>query len=213
MQDSTSREKVLKNIRTALINSMHAPFPPQEQEEPVLKPLEDEDALDVAFAVALNEVSGHFVYTAGLNELNEAIITLIEQKGYKKVFCLIPQIKDFLEKNNIAITDNVKSVHECDLVISDCECLIARFGSVVLSSAQVLSRKGIAAPENHIVIARNNQIVRDIKDAFAYLKKKYDNVLPSMFTMVTGPSRTADIEKTLVLGAHGQKELFVFLLG
>lgn len=36
--------------------------------------------------------------------------------------------------------------------------------------------------------------------------------MPSMVTLITGPSRTADIEKTLVMGAHGPKELYVFLL-
>jgi L-lactate dehydrogenase complex protein LldG len=55
-------------------------------------------------------------------------------------------------------------------------------------------------------------MVMDIKDGFKLLKNKYGNRLPSMITNVTGPSRTADIEKTLVLGAHGPKELFVFLL-
>ena len=55
-------------------------------------------------------------------------------------------------------------------------------------------------------------MVLDIKDGFKLLKNKYGNRLPSMISNVTGPSRTADIEKTLVLGAHGPKELFVFLL-
>ncbi len=47
---------------------------------------------------------------------------------------------------------------------------------------------------------------------FKLIKSRYGNDLPSMITNVTGPSRTADIEKTLVLGAHGPRELFVFLL-
>jgi L-lactate dehydrogenase complex protein LldG len=52
----------------------------------------------------------------------------------------------------------------------------------------------------------------DLKDAFKIIKDRYGNQLPSMLSTITGPSRTADIEKTLVLGAHGPKELFVFLL-
>ena len=67
-------------------------------------------------------------------------------------------------------------------------------------------------PPVHIVLAYTSQLVPDLKDAFALLKSKYGNQIPSMITNVTGPSRTADIEKTLVLGAHGPKELFVFLL-
>jgi L-lactate dehydrogenase complex protein LldG len=64
----------------------------------------------------------------------------------------------------------------------------------------------------HIVLAYTSQLVLDLKDGFKLIKEKYATRLPSMITTVTGPSRTADIEKTLVLGAHGPKELFVFLL-
>jgi len=67
-------------------------------------------------------------------------------------------------------------------------------------------------PHQHIVIARTGQLVLDLKDAFAMLKNKYGSQIPSMISTITGPSRTADIEKTLVLGAHGPKELFVFLI-
>ena len=67
-------------------------------------------------------------------------------------------------------------------------------------------------PPVHIVLAYTSQIVLDIKDGLKLLKEKYEGSLPSMISNVTGPSRTADIEKTLVLGAHGPKELFVFLL-
>jgi L-lactate dehydrogenase complex protein LldG len=44
------------------------------------------------------------------------------------------------------------------------------------------------------------------------IMQKYDGALPSMISFATGPSRTADIEKTLVLGAHGPKEVYVFLI-
>jgi L-lactate dehydrogenase complex protein LldG len=62
------------------------------------------------------------------------------------------------------------------------------------------------------VLAYTSQLVPDLKDAFKLIKEKYGQQIPSMISTITGPSRTADIEKTLVLGAHGPKELFVFLL-
>jgi L-lactate dehydrogenase complex protein LldG len=63
----------------------------------------------------------------------------------------------------------------------------------------------------HVVIARSSQVVLEIGDALAGIKGKYGQ-MPSQVSMITGPSRTADIEKTLVLGAHGPRDLFVFLL-
>jgi len=44
------------------------------------------------------------------------------------------------------------------------------------------------------------------------LKEKYNQQLPSLMTFATGPSRTADIEKTLVVGVHGPKQVYLFLV-
>ena len=93
-----------------------------------------------------------------------------------------------------------------------CEALIARNGSVMVSNQNAAGRRLSIFPHHHIVIARPGQMVLDLKDAFAVLKNKYGSQIPSMISTITGPSRTADIEKTLVLGAHGPKELFVFLV-
>jgi L-lactate dehydrogenase complex protein LldG len=64
----------------------------------------------------------------------------------------------------------------------------------------------------HIVIAYTSQLVEDIKDGLRLVQERYGDRLPSMISMISGPSRTADIEKTLVLGAHGPKELVLFLV-
>jgi L-lactate dehydrogenase complex protein LldG len=82
----------------------------------------------------------------------------------------------------------------------------------MLSNANGAGRRLSIYPEVHIVLAYTSQLVTDLKDGFALIKEKYGVNIPSMITNITGPSRTADIEKTLVLGAHGPKELFVFLL-
>ena len=64
----------------------------------------------------------------------------------------------------------------------------------------------------HIVIAYTNQLVYTVKEALKGMKQRYPSAFPSMLTVITGPSRTADIEKTLVQGAHGPKEIFVLLV-
>jgi L-lactate dehydrogenase complex protein LldG len=55
-------------------------------------------------------------------------------------------------------------------------------------------------------------LVYDIKDALVFVQSKYQNNIPSLITFATGPSRTADIEKTLVVGVHGPKEVYCFLV-
>jgi L-lactate dehydrogenase complex protein LldG len=75
-----------------------------------------------------------------------------------------------------------------------------------------MGRSMTVFPPVHVVVAFTSQLVPDLKSAFQLIKNKYNGKLPSMLSAITGPSRTADIEKTLVLGAHGPKELYVFLV-
>jgi L-lactate dehydrogenase complex protein LldG len=83
---------------------------------------------------------------------------------------------------------------------------------MLMTSRQLSGRRLAIFPPVHIVVASSSQILKDIRDGLDFLRKKYTNRLPSMISLVTGASRTADIEKTLVLGAHGPKELVLFLI-
>jgi L-lactate dehydrogenase complex protein LldG len=95
--------------------------------------------------------------------------------------------------------------------VTTCECLSARTGTVVVSSATSGGRKLHSFAETHIVLASASQLVADLPDAFSFLCDKYGGAFPSAVTFITGQSRTADIEKTLVLGAHGPKTLIVII--
>ena len=81
-----------------------------------------------------------------------------------------------------------------------------------MSAGQASGRTTSVYAPIHICIAYSNQLMYDVKDALQYVKSKYNNALPSLITFATGPSRTADIEKTLVVGVHGPKEVYLFLV-
>ena len=72
-------------------------------------------------------------------------------------------------------------------------------------------RQMYAFPPVHIVVAKAAQMTNYYEDALIAIQQNYNGNLPSAITTITGPSRTADIEKTLVLGAHGPRELIVFI--
>ena len=82
----------------------------------------------------------------------------------------------------------------------------------MVSNANAAGRRLSIYPPIHIVLAKASQLVMDIRHAMNLIQDKYGKDLPSMLSTITGPSRTADIEKMLVLGAHGPKELYVFLI-
>lgn len=106
----------------------------------------------------------------------------------------------------------VNDLEGCDVGITECDALIAQTGSVLITARSAGGRALSVLPPHHVVLARREQLLPDLPDAFALLKKKYASNYPSFISFITGPSRTGDIERILVLGAHGPKKLTVFLL-
>jgi L-lactate dehydrogenase complex protein LldG len=107
---------------------------------------------------------------------------------------------------------NVTDLESCDVGITECEALVAQTGSVLVTAHSAGGRALSVLPPHHVVLARCEQLIADLPDAFALLKKKYGTNYPSFISFITGPSRTGDIERILVLGAHGPKKLTIFLL-
>ena len=210
MEETTSREKVLKKLRNALISQTENPYPSLDLTSSVYK--EFNETLDITFATEFSKVAGKFIYCEDEKDLQENLISLIGEKKWENIFCLEPGIKETLAEAGIPFVSLEKEFSKMDAGITYCEYLIARLGSIMVSSKQTSGRRLNVFPENHIVIAKSSQIVADLKDALKNIKEKYVNNLPSMISVITGPSRTADIEKTLVMGAHGPRELYVFLI-
>jgi len=96
--------------------------------------------------------------------------------------------------------------------VTACECLVAQTGSVVVTCRSAEERALSALPPVHLVVARREQIVLDLETAIGVLRRRYGGSFPSLISVISGPSRTADIEKVLVLGAHGPKRLAVHLV-
>jgi L-lactate dehydrogenase complex protein LldG len=101
-------------------------------------------------------------------------------------------------------------LEKCDAGITGCDALIAQTGSVLITSVTGGGRALSVLPPHHVVLARRAQLVPDLPAAFELLRDNYGDDLPSLMSFVTGPSRTGDIERILVLGAHGPKKLTIF---
>lgn len=97
----------------------------------------------------------------------------------------------------------------CDVGITECDCLVAQTGSVLVTSRSAGGRALSVLPPHHVVLARQDQLVPDLPAAFELLENRYASNYPSFVSLITGPSRTGDIERILVLGAHGPKRLTI----
>jgi L-lactate dehydrogenase complex protein LldG len=101
----------------------------------------------------------------------------------------------------------------CDAGITTCESIVAQLGAILVSSASSGGRALSILPHVHVVVAEASQVVPDLGSALALAKARHGDQMPSMLSFITGPSRTGDIERILVLGAHGPKELYLVLVG
>ena len=210
MEDSTSREKILKKVRNALISKQENPFQSIEFESEIYEvPHVD---LDINFAKEFTEADGKFVYCESPAEFPKNLKALMQQRGWEDVYCLDKSIHYALEGEQIPFKSSAEDFLKMKIGITRCEFLISRLGSIMVSSKQCEGRRMNAFPEVHIVIGFASQLVPDLKHALEGMQKRYKKKLPSMMSIITGPSRTADIEKTLVMGAHGPRELYLFLI-
>jgi L-lactate dehydrogenase complex protein LldG len=101
----------------------------------------------------------------------------------------------------------------CDAGLTTCESIVAQLGSILVSSVSSGGRSLSILPHVHVVVAEASQVVPDLGSALALAKARHGDQMPSMLSFITGPSRTGDIERILVLGAHGPKELYLVLVG
>lgn len=208
MNLSSAKENIFKKIRQALSNPVPVPFPQSEGTDSVFQPSQQE--LSVEFAENFSMLQGRFSFCINEKELVDQLNQLAVARNWIKIVCRENVLKNLLDQNGFT-NHNATDVKDCDAAITGCEQLIARTGSIVLSSAQQSGRTTSVYAPVHICIAYSRQLVYDIKEALQNVKERYQS-FPSLITLATGPSRTADIEKTLVVGVHGPKEVFCFLI-
>jgi L-lactate dehydrogenase complex protein LldG len=208
MESQGARNKILKKIKQALKSPVAVPFPEQVADTPLFIPTEHELTID--FAQKFTELLGKFIYCADEGELAQQLSALIKSQKWEKIYSQESGWLDDMSEYQFdpVTTDDLAS---CDASITLCEHLVARTGSIVLSSQQLSGRTSSVYAPVHICIAYTHQLVYDISDSLQQFKNEADHI-PSMISFATGPSRTADIEKTLVVGVHGPKEVYCFLV-
>jgi L-lactate dehydrogenase complex protein LldG len=213
MKASGSKEKILTRIRKALDHKVPQPFSNIDNHSSIYTA--PTEGAEMTFAKNFTGLGGQFMYCEDTAEMSNAIMELCRVKSWNQIACWDENIIRLLERkgmNNINTSHDKDVMKMADASITLCEGLVARTGGILLSSSLNCGRSLSILPPVHIVVAFTSQIVPDLKDAFQLMKERYPEGLPSMINFATGPSRTADIEKTLVVGVHGPKEVYVFLV-
>ncbi|MBC7624420.1 MAG: lactate utilization protein C [Aeromicrobium sp.] len=107
--------------------------------------------------------------------------------------------------------DNRPSISEDLIGVTGCFCAIGETGTLLLLGAPHTPKSTALLPETHICILKKSRMVPTMEDAFQLMRTELDEPPRATF-FVSGPSRTADIEQTIVIGAHGPYRVHVILV-
>ncbi len=222
------REKILGRIREAL--TLSAPHPHSHTDAPPSRaPVEQPNSFSrwlphagetlveqvEMFRAHSIELRADFRLVASRDELARRLSEIRNREGWEKVGIHRGELTNFARetlKLPVVETDpgyDVRELENCDAGITECDALVAQTGSILVSTRSAGGRALSVLPPHHIVLASRAQLVPDLSAAISVLQKKYAPAMPSFFSFITGPSRTGDIERILVLGAHGPKKLTI----
>lgn len=215
MNSYDKKQEILKNIRAELESPTPLPYP--ELEDTFIDLFEEmtTDQIIPHFRNTFESLGGHFIELDNYQNLPAVVKKLSIDKNWHEVVCASKDIFHFLveERLDFIREPNPNPVFAtAPACITTCEIAIARTGSFIFSSAQNRGRTASILYPNHVVIVHKNQLVVDLKDAFNKIEHHFKQDFPSMLNITTGPSRTADIEKTLVTGIHGPQAIYCLFI-
>ncbi len=145
-------------------------------------------------------------------EVPQAVARYLGQNQLPRSAVCWPELLE-LEWQAAGINVEARAPRGSDLVgITGAFCAIAETGTLMLLSGPRTPAATSLLPETHIAVVRTDRIVRGMEDAWQLLRAEH-GVLPRAVNFISGPSRTADIEQTLVLGAHGPYRVHIVLFG
>ena len=201
------------NIRRSLGRTERFPLSPR----PAIYASRQAGSTDSEIQLFLNELEklsgvGRCLAPSGVAEGPRALVAnnnILKATVWNTPHLSQLQIADQLESLGVEIVSPTAEKHElaqCDLGVTEADYLLPETGTIVLHSPVEMPRAVSLAPRIHLAIVQPEMLRPDMHQVFA--EGKGDNYL----VFITGPSRTADIELTTVLGVHGPKKLFVWIL-
>lgn len=171
------------------------------------------------FAELSEKLRTRFVCVADLDAARAEVASIARAEGWRRVAthgrslaCNVAGAAGLGMLNTDGGYDPME-LERCDAGVTECDALIAQTGSVLVTALSAGGRALSVLPPHHVVIATAGQLVADMAAGYAVLRERHGDRLPSFVSFITGPSRTGDIERILVLGAHGPKKLTVLMIG
>jgi L-lactate dehydrogenase complex protein LldG len=153
----------------------------------------------------------------------EAVNLIIEQIQWLKVERVVSiplmmvdekELEKYSSKKNIDFSRELsrEKIQQADMGISEFDLGIAQLGCIVQDASNLHTRLVSMLPPIHIALIRTFSLVETFSDALEVIETKYKENIPPYISFITGPSRTADIERELTIGVHGPEKLIILCI-
>ena len=150
-------------------------------------------------------------HVATFNDVPQAVMSYLQRENLGSHVTVWPKLSG-LPWNTTALICKFDAPIGSDMVgVSGTVGAIAETGTLVMASGPDTPASTHLLPETHIAVLERSRIVHTMEDAFALVKSELGR-MPRALNLVSGPSRTADIEQTIVLGAHGPYRVHVIIV-
>ena len=214
---TTAREAILASIRQTLARDDALPPSADSRQRggrrPARGPLPQWPEKDVErFRDKLKVVAGSISYATGEAEVVSAIHAYLEQQALplQLVSAKSPILDKLPWPDEFSVAQRSATGNDAT-VLTEAFAAVAETGSLVLLSSADSPTSLNFLPDNYLCLLRRERIVRHIEDVWDRIRQQPGH-MPRAVNLITGPSRTADVEQTIQLGAHGPRRLHVILL-
>lgn len=198
-----SREAILARIRAANAGLEPAPFVPYRATN-ISEPVE-------RFRARAEALSSTVVGPLAIGAVPSAVAAYLSSQALPPRAVAWPGVGS-LDWSSAGIEMAPRPAQPDDLVgMTGVFCAIAETGTLMLLSGAQTPATTSLLPETHIALVPTNRVVAHMEDAWALLLRE-EGALPRAVNFVSGPSRTADIEQTVTLGAHGPYRVLIVLM-
>ncbi|MGC8605151.1 MAG: LutC/YkgG family protein [Desulfomonilaceae bacterium] len=150
------------------------------------------------------KVGANLIRVDGISQLNEVLVKFLANET--AVYC--PKTTELEKTANIDANREAKVLYDATTTVEEVPAGIAETGSIVVTTANGRVVQTSLLPAHHIAILAAENIFPTLDDFF----ESIGNNPPTNITLITGPSRTADIELSLTIGVHGPGKVSIILI-
>lgn len=210
--ESTNKEQILAKVREAVMARDENKFSDVNMQADTWTPFKEEDGADFTFVERFKDNGGIFIYFESKDDFIEAMRQYVVDNQWEPLCSTSPKIAEVFKDSGIELCHDYATKRNKTVSITDCECLIAQTGSVMVTDTCAGSRAAFSNADVLLVYASPTQIVASMKDAMKLIKERYVSKKPSETVIISGPSKSIEIDNQLVIGAQGIRQIALFLV-